>query len=128
MEDDPARPAIVSAESSWVFTFGRDCNGELGRLPAGALDSTGNPAAGHPAASAPSATTAPALEPETPTDPAKAQLKSHPWCVAQLSDLPNSILSVGSGFYHSAAVNPPAHSNAPRLCPALAPWRASAAR
>ena len=95
---------FVSTESSWVFTFGRDCNGELGRPPAsGALDATGNPATGHPAAGALDATPAPPLELET--DPMKAQLKNDPWCVAQLSDLPNSIVSVGSGFYHSAAIS-----------------------
>ena len=103
---DEPHEATVSTGSSWVFTFGRDCNGELGRAPvAGALDATGSPAAGHPAAGgaqdllpAPSA-----VEPET--DPVKAQLMGDPRCVTQLSNLPNGIVSVGSGFYHSAAVS-----------------------
>ena len=104
--DELPHAATVSTGSSWVFTFGRDCNGELGRPPlAGALDATGNPATGHPAAGAlDAATPAPgAIEPET--DPVKAQLKGDPRCVTQLSDLPNGIVSVGSGFYHSAAVS-----------------------
>ena len=104
--DELPHTTTVSTGSSWVFTFGRDCNGELGRLPAsGALDATGNPATGHPAAGALDTTTPvpDAIEPET--DPVKAQLKGDPRCVTQLSDLPNGIVSVGSGFYHSAAVS-----------------------
>jgi alpha-tubulin suppressor-like RCC1 family protein len=104
---DEPHAATVSTGSSWVFTFGRDCNGELGRPPvAGALDATGIPAAGHPAAGGAQDAASPTpsvVEPET--DPVKAQLMGDPRCVTQLSNLPNGIVSVGSGFYHSAAVS-----------------------
>ena len=80
----------VTSESSWVFTFGRDANGECGRPSSGA----------EPEAAADEE------EPEpTPADPAKALLLSDPRCVRALSDRPNGIVSVGSGFYHSMAVS-----------------------
>ena len=89
---DPLGPTTVSAESAWVFSLGRNDNGECGRPP--------------PASSSSSTTTTAAAEaPDKEQDPVKAALLADPRCVTALSDLQNGIVSVGCGLYHSMAVS-----------------------
>ena len=85
-------PTTVAAESAWVFSFGRNDNGECGRPP--------------PAAASASAAAAPDAEKtEKDLDPVKAALLADPRCVTTLSNLQNGIVSVGCGLYHSMAVS-----------------------